>query len=88
MRRRGMEAVASKGSRRMPVFMRKAKQQDEEETPPPPMPSKGEREEEDAPEGLRCPKCGMELADTEENRAYADARADEMASEDEDEDED
>ena len=42
MKRRGMEAVASKGSRRMPVFMRKAKQQDDEEMPPPPMPSKGE----------------------------------------------
>jgi hypothetical protein len=34
-----------------------------------------ENESEDAP--LTCPKCGAELADTEENRAYVKAREDE-----------
>ena len=46
-------------------------------------------EPEEADGELTCPKCGAELADTEENRAYAKMRADEMASEDEEsEDED
>ena len=46
-------------------------------------------ESEDASEekGLTCPKCGAELADTEENRAYAKMRGEEMDEEtDEDED--
>lgn len=56
---------------------------------PPMEPSEKEDTDEEKPEGeLTCPKCGAELADTEENRAYAKMRADEMESEDEDEDED
>ena len=56
--------------------------------PPPEMSEKEDMEDEESPEGLTCPKCGAELADTEENRAYAKMRADEMESDDEDEDED
>ena len=37
--------------------------------------------------GLTCPKCGMELADTPENREYAAMREDEMDDEDEYEEE-
>ena len=56
--------------------------------PPPEMSEKEDMEDEESPEGLTCPKCGAELADTEENRAYAKMRAEEMESDDEDEDED
>ena len=50
---------------------------------------KMDEEPEEAEGGLTCPKCGAELADTEENRAYAKMRADEMESDDEEsEDED
>ena len=72
----------------MPVFLRKKVQDALDKTPAPPMPGKGKEEDTPEPEGaLRCPKCGMELADTEENREYAKARGDEMESEDESEDE-
>lgn len=83
MKRRGMEAVASKSTRRAPVFLRKKAAPSETEAASPPMmeeEDEDENESEDAP--LTCPKCGAELADTEENRAYVKAR------EDEDEDED
>ena len=74
MKRRGMEAVASKSMRRAPVFLRKKAAAAETEAASPPM-QEEEDEEEDAP--LTCPKCGAELADTEENRAYVKAREDE-----------
>jgi transcription initiation factor IIE alpha subunit len=38
------------------------------------MSEKEDTEDEESPEGLTCPKCGAELADTEENRAYAKMR--------------
>lgn len=41
--------------------------------------------EPEAEDSLICPKCGMELADTPENRAYAKKRAEDM---DESDDED
>lgn len=41
----------------------------------------------EAEEGMKCPKCGAELADTPENRKYMKMREDE-ASEDEYEDKD
>lgn len=41
--------------------------------------------EPEAEESLTCPKCGMELADTPENREYAKMRAEDM---DESDDED
>jgi len=45
-------------------------------------------EEEMAEDGLTCPKCGAELADTPENRKYVEMRSDEMdESEDESDDE-
>lgn len=87
MKRRGMEAVASKSARRTPVFLRKKKGDGMSDAPMPPKP-KSEQDDEDMP--LTCPKCGMQLADTEENRAYAKMRADEMEdeeSEDESEEE-
>lgn len=51
----------------------------------PPPPQKETEVEED--DDLTCPKCGMALADTPENREYAAMRADEMDDEDEDEEE-
>lgn len=84
MKRRGMEAVASKSSRRMPVFLRKKKAEDTKEMPAPPMPDdEDEQESDDEKDMLTCPKCGMELADSEENRAYVKMR-DEESDEDED----
>ena len=84
MKRRGMEAVASKSARRMPVFLRKKKAEDTKEMPAPPMPDdEDEQESDDEKDMLTCPKCGMELADSEENRAYVKMR-DEESDEDED----
>lgn len=40
------------------------------------------------PEGLMCPKCGHQLADTPENREYAKAREAESEPDEEYEDED
>lgn len=48
--------------------------------------AKPEAEAPDA--GLTCPKCGMALADTPENREYAAAREEEVADDDEMEEED
>lgn len=80
MKRRGMDAVASKSARRAPVFLRKkAAKSEEMDAPPPPMP---EKDDEDEPSEMTCPKCGMELADTEENRAYIKMRAEESDDED------
>jgi hypothetical protein len=47
-----------------------------------------EPEAESPEDGLTCPKCGMELADTPENRKYAAAREEEVADDDEMEEED
>jgi hypothetical protein len=69
-KRRGMEAVASKAARRTPIFRRRASDIPPEppashlSPPPPPVTA------EEGPVGLLCPECGMELADTEQNRAY------------------
>lgn len=72
-----MDAVVEKASRKKPLLRRKG-------APtlviavggPPPKPEM--EQDDDAPEGLVCPKCGAELADTPENREYASARSDEM----------
>jgi hypothetical protein len=67
--RRGMEAVAAKSARRTPVFTRRRAADampDDAEVPPPPMPSA---------DVLECPKCGAELVDTPQNRAYVGERA-------------
>lgn len=47
-----------------------------------------ESPEETPTEGLSCPKCGMTLADTPENREYAASRAEEADADDEADDED
>jgi uncharacterized protein YecT (DUF1311 family) len=68
----------------MPVFLRKKKAEDTKEMPAPPMPDdEDEQESDDEKDMLTCPKCGMELADSEENRAYVKMR-DEESDEDED----
>lgn len=68
-KRRGMEAVASKAARKKAVFSRRKPDAPAEDAVPP-MPPEGLS----PPPMLTCPKCGLELADTDENRAYVDAQ--------------
>lgn len=92
MEARGMEAVASKSSRRKMGFKRKGGMPSLAIVVggAPPKPEMESEEGEETKE-LVCPKCGATLADTPENREYASKResekSDEMA-EDNDESDD
>jgi hypothetical protein len=88
--RRGMEAVAAKSARRKPFLKRKGDGPSMVIAVKSAPPDKPDADEED--DELECPKCGMKLADTDENREYiasksGDASTEDAPDEDEDEDE-
>jgi hypothetical protein len=71
---KGMDAVVSKSARRTPMLKRKGGAPAMTivvESGPPAKPDASDAE---APETLTCPKCGMSLEDTPENRAYVEAK--------------
>ena len=87
--KRGMDAVIAKSGRRKPLMRRKGAE------PsivialggPPPKTAVEDAPEPDAEsDALTCPKCGAQLANTDENRGYVAAREMEDADDDMDDD--
>jgi hypothetical protein len=88
---RGMEAVASKSARK-PLLKRKDGSPSmviSVKSAPTPVERAKDEDEARDDDALECPKCGMQLADTPENREYISSKSGDSSTEDEpDEDED